>query len=271
MGTVREEDGMREADASAGADVLEIAGARKSFGAVRALADVSFTLGRGEILALLGDNGAGKSTLVKVLSGIHALDEGEVLIDSKPCRFTSPTDARAMGIETVYQDLALFDNLNPIANFYAGRELTAPSWLGRLGFLRDKKMSERWVELAEQLKVKIPDPSESLALMSGGQRQAVAVARAVAFASRIVILDEPTAALGVRESTQVLELISRLPATGISVILISHNMEQVMQVADRAVVLRQGRKIGEAIPSQENHARIVSMIVGGGSTPSPAP
>ncbi|HET8814991.1 MAG TPA: ATP-binding cassette domain-containing protein [Solirubrobacterales bacterium] len=242
--------------------ILEVVNASKNFGAVRALDGVDFALREREILALLGDNGAGKSTLVKVLSGIHTLDEGEVLIDSKRCRFHSSVDARAHGIETVYQDLALFDNLSPIANFYAGRELKKPSWLGCLGLLSEKRMKQNWAELADQLKVNIPEPSEPLALMSGGQRQAVAVARAVAFASRFVILDEPTAALGVRESGQVLELISRLPSAGVSVILISHNLEHVMQVADRAVVLRQGKKIGEVEATPENRTQMVSMIVG---------
>jgi D-xylose transport system ATP-binding protein len=242
--------------------ILEVTNAVKSFGAINALDGVSLTVRPNEILALLGDNGAGKSTLIKAISGVHRLDAGQIRIDGTPMSFRSPLDARRAGVETVYQDLALFDNLDPVANFFLGREKTSPRWLGRLGMTRDGAMGREWQQAAERLGVRIKDVSEPVAQMSGGQRQAIAVAKAVAFARRIVILDEPTAALGLRESGHVLELIERLPAQGISVILISHNMEQVMRVAHRAVVIRQGRKVGEAVPSPENHHRIVSYIVG---------
>jgi ABC-type sugar transport system ATPase subunit len=241
--------------------VLEIRGAVKSFGAVRALAGVDVTLGKGEILALLGDNGAGKSTLIKCVSGVHSLDLGEILFDGEPAQIRNPGDARSHGVETVYQDLALFDNLTASQNFYAGREICRPSWLMRLGWLSDRRMTTETQEILARLQVGVRDFRAPLALMSGGQRQAIAVARAVAFASKIVILDEPTAALGLRESHNVIDLVRRLPEHGTSVILISHNLQEVTELADRAVVLRRGRVVGEAIPTPENHQRLVSLIV----------
>jgi ABC-type sugar transport system ATPase subunit len=244
------------------APLLEVRGAWKAFGAIRALEGVGLSLAQGEVVALLGDNGAGKSTLIKAITGVHRLDQGEILLEGKPVQLRSPFEARKLGIEAVYQDLSLFSNLSAIENFFIGREETRPAWLGRLGFLRRRQMAADWEQMTEDLGVRMKDASRSVALMSGGQRQAIAVAKAVAFASRIVILDEPTAALGVRESRGVLELVRRLPQRGISVLLISHNLEEVMAVADRAVVLRQGRLIGEAVPRPEEHERIVSMIVG---------
>lgn len=241
---------------------LEVQNARKSFGPVRALQGVNLRLDRGEILALLGDNGAGKSTLIKAISGVHQLDEGTIFVEGDAISMKSPADARRLGIETVYQDLAVFDNLSVMANLFVGRERTWPRVLRSVGFLRERVMSEQWREFAQRLEVVIPNPSQPLGLMSGGQRQAVAVARAVSFASKVVILDEPTAALGLRESRQVLNLIRRLPEQGVSVILISHNMEHVMQVADRALVLRQGVEVGEARPTPDQHEQLVSMIVG---------
>lgn len=245
--------------------LLEVRDARKHFGAVTALDGVSFSLARGEVLALLGDNGAGKSTVIKALSGVHTLDEGEILLDGKPIELKSPADARAAGIETVYQDLAVFDNLTAAANFYIGREIAQPSWLRGMGWMRTRSMQQATRSKLDELRVRVPSLTNTLGVMSGGQRQAVACARAVAFARRIVILDEPTAALGVRESASVLDLVRRLPESGTSVILISHNLAQVIEVADRAVVLRQGHQVGEAAATTDNHERLVSMIVGGGS------
>ena len=181
-----------------------------------------------------------------------------------PVDIHSPAQARALGIETVYQDLALFDNLDPAANFYAGRELAGPRWLPRgLRFLDRNGMAAQDGELLDRLQVGLPDMSNQVGLMSGGQRQAVAVARAAAFASNVVILDEPTAALGVRESRRVLDLVVRLREAGHAVIVISHALDHVIEVADRAVVMRRGRMVGEVIPTRENHQRIVSLIVGG--------
>jgi D-xylose transport system ATP-binding protein len=241
---------------------LEVVHAKKSFGSVQALADVSLTLYPGEVVALLGDNGAGKSTLIKALSGVHTLDEGTISVDGAEVTMKSPQIARRLGIETVYQDLAVFDNLDALSNLFVGRELSGPAFLGPLGFLKSGDMARRWEQYAERLRVVVRDPRQAVGLMSGGQRQAVAVARAMAFASRVVILDEPTAALGVRESGQVLELVRRLPEQGVGVILISHNMQHVAQVADRAVVLRLGRNVGEARPTPENQEYLVSLVMG---------
>lgn len=242
--------------------VLEVRGAKKSFGHVNALSDVDLSLRKGEILALLGDNGAGKSTLVKALAGVHKLDSGQILMDGEPVTFKEPADARSAGIETVYQDLAVFDNLDVLSNMFIGREIARPKWLGSLGRLRSAGMHEQWREASERLRITIPDPRQPIGLMSGGQRQAVAVARAAAFASKVVMLDEPTAALGLRESRQVIDLVRTLPEQGMSVILISHNMEHVLQIADRAMVLRQGRVVGRADATKENEHKLVSMIVG---------
>ncbi len=245
--------------------MLSVRGASKRFGAVVGLDDVDVDLNTGEVLALLGDNGAGKSTLIKCLSGALRLDRGTVEMDGRRVTIHSPSDARALGIETVYQDLALFDNLRPSDNFYAGRELATPTWLPRpLRVLRRREMATTTRATLNRLQVTLDDHG-AVGLMSGGQRQAVAVSRAAAFASRVVILDEPTAALGVRESRRVLDLIIRLRDEGKGVIVVSHAMDHVMEVADRAVVMRRGRKVGEAVPSAETYTRIVSLIVGGGS------
>ena len=246
------------------APLLAVHNATRRFGAVTALDDVSLQLAAGEVLALLGDNGAGKSTLIKCVSGALRLHGGTIEIDGRPATLSSPAAARALGIETVYQDLALFDNLDPIDNFYAGRELAGPPWLPQgLRVLRRREMKRTTREVVQRLQVGLPDLDGVVGLLSGGQRQAVAVARAAAFASRLVILDEPTAALGVRESRQVLDLIRRLRDEGRGVIVISHAMDHVIEVADRAIVLRRGRKVGELVPSDETHREMVSLIVGG--------
>jgi ABC-type sugar transport system ATPase subunit len=243
--------------------VLEVRDAAKRFGAVVALDGVSLAVAPGEVLALLGDNGAGKSTLIKAISGVHRLDAGSVTLDGVDITSATAMAVRAHGVETVYQDLALFDNLDPAANFFAGRELAGPTWLPRgLRFMRHRRMAERTAELLDRLQVRLPDLDAAVALMSGGQRQAVAVARAVAFSSRLVILDEPTAALGLRESARVLDLVRRLKDDGVAVILISHSMDHVMAVADRALVLRRGRAVGQTVPTAENHGQLVAWIVG---------
>ncbi|MDQ1495339.1 MAG: ribose transport system ATP-binding protein [Actinomycetota bacterium] len=242
---------------------LRIVGATKRFGAVLALDAVDLEVAHGEVLAILGDNGAGKSTLIKCVSGVHRLDAGSIELDGKLVSITSPAVARVLGVETVYQDLALFDNLDPAANFYAGREKASPTWLPLgLRVLRRSSMTADTINTLKRLEVRLPDPRAQVGLMSGGQRQAVAVARAAAFASGVVILDEPTAALGLRESRGVLDLIIRLRDAGHAVIVISHAMDHVMEVADRAIVMRRGRKVGEAIPDRDNQQRIVSLIVG---------
>ncbi len=243
--------------------ILEVQSMTKRFGATLALDDVSLDLRRGEVLALLGDNGAGKSTLIKCLSGVHPPDEGRIFLEGEEVTINSPMEARDLGIETVYQDLSLFDNMNVVGNFYAGREPVTPRWLGSWGWVRDGFMSSKARERLQRLQVNLPSAEVEIGLMSGGQRQAVASARAMSFGRKIVILDEPTSALGARESRNVLRLIEEAPEQGISVIVISHNLEQVMQVCHRAIVLRQGVRVGEAEPTEENHERLVSMIVGG--------
>jgi D-xylose transport system ATP-binding protein len=243
---------------------LAVRAATKRFGAVLALDSVDLEIWRGQVLALLGDNGAGKSTLIKCISGVHRLDEGVIEMDGKAIAIHSPAQARALGIETVYQDLALFDNLGPIENFYAGRELAGPRWLpAGMRFIDRKAMAAKTGELLDRLEVGLPNLTNLVGLLSGGQRQAVAVARAAAFASNVVILDEPTAALGVRESRRVLDLIIRLREANYAVIVISHALDHVIDIADRAVVMRRGRVVGEEIPTRENQQRIVSLIVGG--------
>jgi D-xylose transport system ATP-binding protein len=242
---------------------LVIRNLSKRFGAIVALDDVSLEVSSGEVLALLGDNGAGKSTLIKCISGVHQPDSGIIELGGHSVQVRSPADARRLGIETVYQDLALFDNLGPSANFYAGRELAGPAWLPRgMRILRSREMNELTRRSIDQLQIRLPNFDVVIGLMSGGQRQAVAVARAAAFATHLVVLDEPTAALGVRETRHVLDLIVQLRSHKTAVILITHNLDHVIEIADRAVVMRRGRKVGETKPKPENRQQIVSMIVG---------
>jgi ABC-type sugar transport system ATPase subunit len=261
--SVGDDEGFRQSSVGT-APVLAVRGATKRFGAVLALDHVDLEVRPGEIVALLGDNGAGKSTLIKCLSGVHRLDAGVIELDGKRVEIRSPAEARAHGIETVYQDLALFDNLGPAANFYAGRELAGPHWLPRgLRFLRGREMTDATREVLARLQVRLTDEAAVVGLMSGGQRQAVAVARAAAFSSRVVILDEPTAALGMRESRRVLDLVVRLREDGHGLIVISHAMDHVGEVADRAVILRRGQVVGEVDSVRDGQARILTLIMGG--------
>ncbi|MES2433136.1 MAG: ATP-binding cassette domain-containing protein [Pseudomonadota bacterium] len=242
--------------------VLSIRDARKSYGFVTALAGASLDLHEGEVLALLGDNGAGKSTLIKAISGIVQIDSGSMSLDGTPLRLRSPAEARSAGIETVFQDLAVFDNLTVSDNFLIGHETTWPRWMGRLGFVSARAERESWRKHAAELSVGHVPPGQEIGLMSGGQRQAVAVARAVAFARRVIILDEPTAALGVRESDEILEMVHALPKRGLSVIIVSHNMDHVVRVADRAVVMRRGRDVGQMQVKDGVQKDLVAMIMG---------
>jgi ABC-type sugar transport system ATPase subunit len=243
--------------------VLEIDRITKRFGNHSALNAVSFEVGEREVVALLGDNGAGKSTLVKCVAGLYRPDDGEIRLDGERLVAESPSQVRAGGVGIVYQDLALFDNLSVAENLFAGSEPRTPAWMRGLAFVRRRHMFEEAAETFRRLEVMIPNLGVPVGLLSGGQRQAIAVSKAIAFAKKLVVLDEPTAALGLRERGNVLRLVKQLPQAGVSVILISHNLDEVIAVADRAVILRQGKKVGELAATEDNREAIVSLIVGG--------
>jgi simple sugar transport system ATP-binding protein len=247
---------------SGDAPIFEARDVTKRFGRVVALRGVDFDLRAGEVHAIVGDNGAGKSTLIKILSGVMAPTSGEILIDGSPVSLASPREARSHGIETVYQDLALANHLDASANLFLGREALLPGILGWLGFLDARTMRRRTSEELRHLKIDIPSVQSPVLGLSGGQRQAVAVARAHAWGSRIVILDEPTAALGVRESAMVLELIREVRSNGVSVIMISHNLPETFAVADRITVVRLGRNVATLETRDSSVEAIVGMMTG---------
>ncbi|MFH8383882.1 ATP-binding cassette domain-containing protein [Kitasatospora sp. NPDC018058] len=239
-----------------GAPVLRLRSVSKRFGAVQALTDVDLAVHPGEVLALVGDNGAGKSTLVKTIAGVHPVDEGTITWHERPVRLTRPQDATALGIATVYQDLALCDNLDVIANLFLGREKH------RLGLLDEVAMEQHARRLLDTLSIRIPDVRSPVAALSGGQRQVVAIARALVGEPSVVLLDEPTAALGVEQTAQVLDLVERLRERGLGVILVSHNMADVTAVADTVAVLRLGRNNGLFPVAGTTQERIVAAITG---------
>lgn len=239
--------------------LLELKGVSKRFGAVQALTNVSFASRPGEVMALVGDNGAGKSTLIKGIAGIYPFDTGEVFYDGQPVHIHGPRDAAALGIEIVYQDLALADNLDVVANMFLGRERL------RNYFLLDEiSMEQACRETLSSLSVTtIRSVRQQVAGLSGGQRQAIAVAKAVMWNSRLVILDEPTAALGVAQTRQVLDLVRRLAAKGLAVVIISHNLHDIFEVADRITVLRLGRKVAEYATADTTQQEVVHAITAG--------
>jgi D-xylose transport system ATP-binding protein len=244
------------------APTLELRGISKAFGSVQALDDVDFEVRSGEVMALVGDNGAGKSTLIKCVAGIYSIDAGEILFDGKRVTIHGPKDAAQLGIEVVYQDLALCDNLDVVQNMFLGRESHDP-----LHRLKEAPMEQRTAETLQSLSVTtIRSIRQPVASLSGGQRQSVAVARAVLWNSRVVILDEPTAALGVAQTRQVLDLVKRLAEQGLGVVIVSHNLIDVFEVADRITVLRLGRNVGvyerEATTQQEIVGAITFGIPG---------
>ncbi len=242
--------------------LLELRDITKSFGSVQALTDVDFDVHRGEVSALVGDNGAGKSTLIKVIAGIHAADSGQILFEGEEVHISGPKDAVHLGIEVVYQDLALCDNLDVVQNMYLGRE--AHDVLQRL---KEPVMERRTAETLKSLRVTtIRSIRQAVATLSGGQRQSVAVARAVMWNSKLVILDEPTAALGVAQTEQVLELVKRLAEQGLAVILISHNLHDIFAVADRITVLRLGRNAGIFERTKTTQNEVVHAITAGQPT-----
>ena len=242
--------------------MLEARGIVKNFGRVRALRGANFTVLPGEVVALVGDNGAGKSTLVKALAGVYRPDQGEIRFDGQPVQIGSPLEARALGIETVYQDLALAADLDPAANLFMGREVLRGGLLGRLGFLNNSEMHRRAGEAFKTLGIGLQDSTAPVATMSGGQRQGVAVSRAVTWASKVVFMDEPTAALGVVQTRHVLDLIKSVRDQGLSVVLISHNMPEVFEVADRIEVLRLGERVAQLKRQDVTMEDVVGAMTG---------
>jgi D-xylose transport system ATP-binding protein len=250
---------------SSNAPLLELEGVSKRFGPVQALDRVDFAVHAGEVVGLVGDNGAGKSTLVKTIAGIHSADTGTVRFEGQEVAISRPQDATALGVATVYQDLALCDNLDVVANVFLGKEEISPG-PGRFSRQLDEaRMEHRAGELLSSLAVTIPSLRSEVGTLSGGQRQQVAVARSLLGEPRVVLLDEPTAALGVPQTAQVLELIRRLKERGLGVVVISHNLVDVFEVADRIVVLRLGRTAGDFAAESTTEEHVVSAITGAGT------
>lgn len=242
--------------------LIDARGITRSFGRVVALRGADFTASAGEVSAIVGDNGAGKSTLIKILSGALQPDGGEIRLDGTPVHLSSPVDARHLGIETVYQDLALAPSLDVASNLFLGREARSPGLLGWLGFLDDRLMRRRARQELANLQIGLTSVRQPVLTLSGGQRQAIAVARATAWGKRVVIMDEPTAALGVRESQMVLRLIERIKASGVAVIMISHNLPEVFAVADRITILRLGRTVRQMRRSEASMDEVVAFMTG---------
>jgi simple sugar transport system ATP-binding protein len=253
--------GEATAKASGPAPILSCRNVSKSFGAVQALINVSLDIFPGEVVALAGDNGAGKSTLIKAVSGVYAYDTGDILLDGKRIAFGSPQEAREAGIETIYQDLALADNLSIGANIFLGREPMRLAF-GFLPVIDRAKMAAAAKSTMEQLDFHVTRLDAPVAAFSGGQRQAVAIGRAIFWNARLVIMDEPTAALGVPEQRKVISLIQSLKQAGKGVIFISHNLRDIFEVADRIVVFRRGENAGERRPSETSGDEIVRLMVG---------
>jgi ABC-type sugar transport system ATPase subunit len=241
--------------------VIAVQGLTKHYGGVKALTDAEFRLNPGEHVAIVGDNGAGKSTFVRLITGVEQPSRGDILMDGQPVAFDSPLDAREQGVETVFQNLALAEDLDVPANIFMGREITRLN-LGPLSILNHRAMRAQSVEMLSTTGVKIQDLSEPMRGMSGGQRQCVAIARAAGFAKKLIILDEPTAALGVQETARVEEIIRGLKARGVPLIIISHNLRQVFDLVDRIYVFRQGRIICSRIKSETTPEEIVGLITG---------
>jgi D-xylose transport system ATP-binding protein len=240
---------------------LQLTNISKAFGAVQALRDVDFEVYDGEVVGLVGDNGAGKSTLVKTIAGVNIPDTGEIFVNGQRVHISSPSDATHLGIETVYQDLALCDNLDVVNNLYLGREaVSVPA--GPLSPLNELEMERRTVEVLRQLDVKLPSVRSVVASLSGGQRQSIAVAKTILRNARVVLLDEPTAALGVAQTRQVLTLIKRLREQGLAIVVISHNLADIFEVVDRVVVMRLGRRIATFDIHNTTPEQVVGAITG---------
>jgi ABC-type sugar transport system ATPase subunit len=242
--------------------LLSIRGVTKIFGGLVAVDNVSFDVARGEVVGLLGDNGAGKSTLIKCISGVHTPEEGEILFDGALVEFATPMDARRAGIETIYQDLALANNLDVGANIFLGREVKTRRLGGLIQTLDDRRMREESRQTLDSLQIRFPTLTEPIEKLSGGQRQAVAIARAVHWEARLMIMDEPTNNLGVPEQHKVLELIRTLKGRGVPVLLITHVLPDAFAVTDRVVVMHRGRKVAEKITARTNTEELVQYMVG---------
>ena len=257
--------GPRSANGSApgGEPRLRLTGINKSFGAVKALTDVDFEVYAPEVVGLVGDNGAGKSTLIKVIAGVGPADSGQIFVDGKQVSINAPNDATHLGIETVYQDLALADNLDVVANLYLGREDVRPPFPALGGALNETAMEVKTLEVLRELDVKtIKSVRVPVAALSGGQRQSIAVAKTILRDAKVVLLDEPTAALGVAQTRQVLNLIRRLRDRGLAVVVISHNLADVFEVVDRVIVLRLGKRVGSYNVRNTTPEQIVAAITG---------
>ncbi len=241
--------------------LLEVKDIVKRFGGLTAVNKVSMGVREGEVVGLLGDNGAGKSTLIKVISGVHPPDEGKILFQEKEVKIESTMDALALGIETIYQDLALAENLNTPANIFLGRE-KMKKILGFLSVLDNEYMHEESQKILQKLDIMIPSLRNRIRALSGGQRQAVAISRSIYWNARFLIMDEPTAALGVAEQKKVLDIVKTLKSHGIGILMISHQMHDVFSVADRLVIMRRGEKVGELVTRETNPDEVVSLIVG---------
>jgi len=242
---------------------LELRHIGKSFGAVQALKDVSFSVQKGDVVALLGDNGAGKTTLVRCIAGLHQPDQGQILLNNQPVILNSPQQARQLGIETVFQDLAMVPEFEISANMFLNRDILSKNPLLRaLGWLDQAAMERQARKSLHRLNSRLPDFHAKVQSLSGGQRQAVAIARAVNWGADLVMMDEPTAALGVEQSAQVNELIKLISSQGVAVLLISHNMQHVLETCDRAVVLYQGRSVADVALSDVSKEDLVALITG---------
>jgi ABC-type sugar transport system ATPase subunit len=241
--------------------LLEVRNIVKRFGGLTAVDNVSLGINAGEVVGLLGDNGAGKSTLIKVISGVYRAEEGKIFFQGKEVEISSPMDALAMGIETIYQDLALAENLTTPANIFLGRE-KMKRWLGLFPVLDHEYMQAESRKVLEKLDIEIPSLRNRIRALSGGQRQAVAICRSIYWDAKFIIMDEPTAALGVAEQKKVLDTVNLLKSHGIGVIVISHQMHDVFSVADRLVIMRRGEKVAERITRETNADEVVSLIVG---------
>jgi D-xylose transport system ATP-binding protein len=237
--------------------LLRMVGIGKTFGAVRALHNVDFEVYAGEVVGLVGDNGAGKSTLVKVIAGVGPADEGQIFVEGNPAAITTPQMASHLGIETVYQDLALCDNLDVVGNLFLGHEIRSKN-----GFMREIEMEKRSLAVLQSLNVKLPSARALVASLSGGQRQSIAVAKTILRKAKVVLLDEPTAALGVAQTRQVLNLIKRLREQGLGVVVISHNMADVFEVADRVIVMRLGQRVATFDTRSTHSNQVIAAITG---------